>query len=199
MRSTPSWASAASTAWDSSSVNPPRWKSAELSLMPTAKPGLTRPRMRRTTSRPKRIRPSRSPPQPSSRRFDSGDRNCEMRYPWAPCTCTPLKPAVSHTAAAVAKRSMISSISAGRSSRGVLAPGSFVGIGLGATGVCPSAKGLAWRPGWLSCAQIAPPESWADLAQRESASRSRSSSMTMLPGSPSCARSTMTLPVIIRP
>jgi hypothetical protein len=49
------------------------------------------------------------------------------------------------TAAAVAKRSMISSISAGRSSRGVVAPDSFVGIVLGATGVCPSAKGLAWR------------------------------------------------------
>lgn len=49
------------------------------------------------------------------------------------------------------------------------------------------------------CAQIAPFESGADLAQRESASRSRSSYMTMLTGSPGCVRSIMTLPVIMRP
>jgi hypothetical protein len=42
-------------------------------------------------------------------------------------------------------------------------------------------------------------EPGADLAQRESASRSRSSSMAMLPGSPSCVRSIMTLPLIMTP
>src|SRR6185436_3399140 len=56
--SMPSCANAATTERDSSSVNPPRWKSAELSLIPTAKPGDTRTRIRRTTSSTKRIRRS---------------------------------------------------------------------------------------------------------------------------------------------
>lgn len=55
----------------------------------------------------------------------------------------PGEAAVSHTAAAVANRSMMSSISADVSSRGLVAPGRLSVIGLGATGVCPSASMLA--------------------------------------------------------
>ena len=55
-----------------------------------------------------------------------------QRNPWI---CTPSKPAASHTAALVANRSMMSSISAGVSSRGVGEPGMPTGTALGATGV----------------------------------------------------------------
>ena len=69
------------------------------------------------------------------------------RYPWAACTWTPSNPAASHTTAAVAKRSMMSVISAPVSSRGVGEPGRLNGTALGATGTWPIANGFDWRPG----------------------------------------------------
>ncbi|SKS68071.1 Uncharacterised protein [Mycobacteroides abscessus subsp. abscessus] len=84
IRSMPSAARAAITPRDSSSVNPPRWKSAELSLMATANPGLMAALVRRTISRTKRMRRCASPPQRSVRRLVLGDRNCATRYPCAP-------------------------------------------------------------------------------------------------------------------
>jgi len=100
MRSTPSAASASTTAIDSSSVKPPRWKSAELSLIPTGKAAPTRARIARYTSTAKRRRFSGLPPHPSVRTLWCADKNWLTRYPCAPWTCTPPNPASFATPAA---------------------------------------------------------------------------------------------------
>ncbi len=53
------------------------------------------------TSAANRMRPSTEPPQPSVRRLEPGARNWWIRYPLAPCSSTPSKPASTALRAAV--------------------------------------------------------------------------------------------------
>jgi hypothetical protein len=75
MRSMPSSASVRTTASDSSSVKPPRWKSAELSLIPTGYALPTALRIARYTSTAKRMRFWMLPPYSSVRLLCRGERN----------------------------------------------------------------------------------------------------------------------------
>jgi hypothetical protein len=70
------------------------------------------------TSTANRMRFSTDPPHSSVRRLVPGARNWWMRYPFAPCSSTPSKPASIALRAADTKSSMVARISCAVSSLG---------------------------------------------------------------------------------
>ncbi len=110
--------------------------------------------MARMTSTGKRSRRSRVPPQSSSRVLVSGERNSLIRYPLAPCRCTPSKPASTARRAAWRKPSMASWISSSVAAS-TRRPVMTLSTADGASGRV--ANDIDWLPAWAIWAKMRPP------------------------------------------